>query len=208
MNKLNSVVLYSGIVLAGILAIFYAIVMFWLGDNVVTACFVLVSLWFSLSGALIVFDDEHLIRRDKQKSLMLMKLYTVLAFPIFIAPIEANRLLTAKSAATRFGFILLYVLLVIVFYLTLIAHAFCLEEEIDRLKCANQIYETLDQDSDRKNRLIFSQYTDDEKEYVEQEHIQNLHPLCRKEFLLSFGYCYWLANRYDCKYQLWFNNHI
>ena len=208
MEKSNHAILYSIVVFAAILALPFGLLVLWLAGNTITKCLTILSLGFSFSGALIMFDDEHLIKREKQESLSLMRIFTVLALPIFIAPIVTNFWLTNQPNLMHYFFVASYLILVIVFYMTLISYALGLEDEIDCLKCADKIKKSLEQNSDRATRLIFSQYSDDEKTYVEQLQIQDLHPLCRKEFLLSFDYCYWLARRYDYEYQLWFNNNI
>ena len=208
MEERKSVIFYSIIVAAIILAIPFGLLVLWLAGNAVTKLLTVLSLGFSFSGALIVFDEEHLIKREKQESLSLMKKFYFLALPICIAPLVTNRWLSHQPEYMHCFFIVAYLMLVIVFYFTLISYAFSLDEQIDCLKCADKIQKSLEQNPDRANRLTFSQYSDDEKAYVEKLQIQDLHPLCRKEFLLSFDYCCWLAKRYDYKYQLWFNNNF
>ena len=208
MEERKSVIFYSIIVAAIILAIPFGLLVLWLAGNVVTKLLTVLSLGFSFSGALIVFDEEHLIKREKQESLDLMRKFLFLALPNCVAPMVTNLWLSHQPIYMHYFFIAFYLMLVIVFYFTLISHAFGLEDEIDCLKCADKIMTSLEQNPDRANRLTFSQYSDDEKAYVEKLQIQDLHPLCRKEFLLSFDYCCWLAKRYDYKYQLWSKNSI
>lgn len=208
MEKTKYAILCSAICVAIILSMPFMALVIWLAGDAVVRGLTVLSFCFSFSGALVTFDDEHLIKREKEKSLELMRTFKILAFPLFITPLVTNFWLAHQPNYMHYFFVAFYLMLVIVFYLTLVSYAIGLEEEIDCLKCADKIKTALEQNQDRANRLIFSQYTDDEKAYVEKLQLESLHPLCRKEFLLSFDYCCWLAKRYDYKYQLWFNNNF